>query len=95
MQNVTDNALSSEWIKLIPSIIFGILYIFLFGFNYLERYIRRNYLQKTMFSLHNDVFSEVLNKDLNSFNENKTSHYLSILSNDIFIHLQKQDTESF
>lgn len=28
MQNVTDNALNSEWIKLIQSIIFGILYIF-------------------------------------------------------------------
>lgn len=84
MQNVTDNALSAEWTKLIQSIIFGVLYIFfLFGFNYLERYIRRNYLQKTMFSLRNDVFSEVLNKDLNSFNENKTSHYLSILSNDM------------
>lgn len=30
MQNVTDNALNSEWIKLIQSIIFGILYIFFY-----------------------------------------------------------------
>lgn len=30
MQNVTDNSLNSEWIKLIQSIIFGILYIFFY-----------------------------------------------------------------
>lgn len=30
MQNVTDNTLNSEWIKLIQSIIFGILYIFFY-----------------------------------------------------------------
>lgn len=84
MQSVTDNALSGEWSKLMQSILFGGLYVlFLFLINYMSYYAQRNYLKNTVFALRNDIFSAVLEKDLNSFNENKTSHYLSVLSNDV------------
>ncbi|MBD7912900.1 MULTISPECIES: ABC transporter ATP-binding protein [Clostridium] len=57
----------------------GVSLIFKFAL-YISKAI---YIRKTMTYLKNDMFSNILNKDIKTFNEQNSANYISLLTNDV------------
>lgn len=50
---------------------------------FIARYFRHNFFYNALFNYKNNVFSNVLKRDINAFNDEETSKYISALSNDV------------
>lgn len=66
--------------------IFVILYLLLlFTFSLLRKVFQANLIRKIMIDLKKDIFSRIINKNINNFSNEKSSQYISILINDLNI----------
>ena len=49
----------------------------------LDGVVSAKYSQKTITNMRNDIFNNIMNKDISDFSLNNTGSYISILNNDI------------
>lgn len=66
-------------------IFFGLYLACTFIIDYLAKVLRALFIKKIMFSLKNDVFDNIISKDIKSFNTENTAEYISTLTNDMNI----------
>lgn len=53
------------------------------AFEFLLPIVKAKYINKTMVYMKNDIFQNLMKKDIKSFNEENSAKYISILSNDV------------
>ena len=81
-----DAVENKNWEQFKNIVIFMIIYLLLLIIIlFLKRYFQSNFIRKVMVSLKEDIFSKVINKNINEFNNEKTAQYISALTNDLNI----------
>jgi len=67
------------------SIIFVLYLIGVLIVWYFLRVLRANYVRQMLYNLKNDIFSKVINREINQFQKGNSAAYISTLNNDITI----------
>ena len=80
---IAENKNLEQFKIMLPCIIVYI--ILLFTFSFLRKYFQAKLIQKTMTNLKQDLFNNILSKNIEDFNNEKSSQYISILTNDLNI----------
>lgn len=84
IEDVTSTALSGDISRITTLVYIGALYVLVILIdNYMNQYCNRRLRQKCMKEMRDELFGKIMSLDQNTFNENNSAHYLSIITNDV------------
>jgi ATP-binding cassette subfamily C protein len=78
----TNGTLDEYLVVVISCIIITLVFCIV---KYFVDYLKNNYIRRTMKYIKSDIVNQIFKKNIYNFNENKSSNYISILTNDMVI----------
>lgn len=84
MKKLADVVFEGEMMDVKQLVFLGLGFLaFFFIIQYFRVLSRASFLKKSNYALKSDVFSEIIEQDINTFNDSNSSKYISILNNDL------------